>query len=87
MDEIVEKITDVVLVILTIALIAFCIWFCIFIGTEAKHGKDAEYIARCNRNIYYISHYEIHDDEIWATDIEGKRIVFPKNNTVIEEND
>lgn len=87
MDDIAEKIIDVVVAILTIALIAFCIWFGIFIGAEVKHGKDAEYIARCNRNIYYISHYEIHDDEIWATDIEGKRIVFPKNNTVIEEND
>ena len=86
MDEIVEKIIDVVMAILTVALIAFFIWFCIFIGTQAKNGKDAEYIAHCNRNIYYINHYEIHNDEIWATDVEGKRIVFPKNNTVIEEN-
>lgn len=44
-------------------------------------------MVHCNKNIYYISHYEIHDDEIWATDVEGKRIIFPKNNTVIEEND
>lgn len=87
MDEIAEKIIDVVLVILVIALTAFIVWFGFFIGAEVKNGKNAEYIARCNRNIYYISHYEIHDDEIWATDVEGKRIVFPKNNTVIEEND
>jgi hypothetical protein len=86
MGDIVEKIMVVILTILTIALIAFCIWLGIFIGTGAKMAKNAEYIARCNRNIYYISHYEIHDDEIWATDVEGKRIVFPKNNTVIEEN-
>jgi hypothetical protein len=86
MDKTVEKIINIVVAILTITIIAFCIWLGIFIGTEVKNGKDAEYIAHCNRNIYYISHYEIHDDEIWATDVEGKRIVFPKNNTVIEEN-
>lgn len=86
MDKTVEKIINIVVAILTIVLIAFCIWFGIFIGAEVKNGKEAEYIVHCNRNIYYISHYEIHDDEIWATDVEGKRIVFPKNNTVIEEN-
>ena len=86
MGDIVEKIMDVVVVILAMVLIAFVVWFCIFIGTEAKNGKNAEYVAHCNRNIYYINHYEIHDDEILATDVEGKRIVFPKNNTVIEEN-
>ena len=86
MDEIVEKIIDVVMTILIVVLIVFCVWFVFFIGAEVKKGKDAEYIAHCNRNFYYISHYEIHDDEIWATDVEGNRIIFPKNKTVIEEN-
>ena len=87
MDKTVEKIINIVVAILTITIIAFCIWLGIFIRAEVKNSKNAEYIVHCNRNIYYINHYEIHDDEIWATDVEGNRIFFPKNNTVIEEND
>ena len=86
MDEIVEKIISVVAAILTIVVIVFSVWLGIFVGTEVKNSKNAKYVVHCNRNIYYLNHYEVHDDEIWATDVEGNRIVFPKNNTVIEEN-
>ena len=84
-DFIVEIILPIIAALLTIVALFFMwVLFCIILN-DAKMAKRAESIFYFDKKTYYIDSYEYSGDQIIAIGVNGKKIVFPKDNTVIED--
>lgn len=83
-DFIVEIIFPIIAALLTIvALFSMGVLICTLLN-NAKMIERAESIFYFDSKTYYIDSYEYSGDQIIAVGVDGKKIVFPKDNTVIE---
>lgn len=84
-DFIVEIIFPIIAALLTmVALFFMAVLVCILLNNTKMIGR-AESIFYFDSKTYYIDSYEYSGDQIIAVDVNGKRLFFPKNNTVIED--
>ena len=84
-DFIVETVFPIFAVILMITVL-FLIGTLVYISSnEAKMKEQAKLIFHFNNSDYYIESYEYSEDQIIAVDVNGKKIIFPKNCTIIED--
>ena len=59
---------------------------CVILYNKYKKPYDrANAIMKCGFITYYIDNYEYKDDYIEAVDIYGKKVILPKEHTVIKE--
>ena len=78
-----KKCWDLTLILLIFVVGLIGIMCCNFID-ETKQESEAKSIFYCCDETYYIDSYPIKGDEIFATDVEGKEVVLPRDRAVIK---
>lgn len=85
-EIVIETIFPIIAIVLTIAVIFFIGGLIHTASNEVKMKEQAEMIFHCNENDYYIEKIlDCSGDQIFAEGVNGKKIIFPKNGTVIED--
>ena len=84
-EFIIEIIFPIIAVILTITVIFLMGGLIYTFSNEMKMRERAEMIFHYDNDDYYITSYEYSGDQIVAVGVNGKKVIFPKNGTVIED--
>lgn len=85
-ETVIETIFPIIALVLTIAVIFFMGGLIYTASNEAKMKEQAEMIFHYNEDDYYIEKIlDYSEDQIFAEGVNGKKIIFPKNGTVIED--